>query len=152
MEVQGQLQAQHAAHKARLARMVKTEDKPVVLQPIEYYWRQMWFGDLIWPKPHSDKRIGPPRIEEIQNAVCEHFGVTKIDLQSQCRVRKIAVPRMIAIYLCRELTPKSFPNIGRMFGDRDHTTALHSHRTIAKKIPQDEVLAANVATLRARLA
>lgn len=71
-----------------------------------------------------------PRIEQIQTAVCQHYKVTMNDLLSARRTISIVRPRQVAMYLCRELTLRSLPEIGRKFGQRDHTTVLHGTRKI----------------------
>jgi len=67
-------------------------------------------------------------INAIQRAVCKHYGITQIDLQSQRRTQNLVIPRFIAIWLCRRLTRRSLPEIGRKFGDRDHTSIHHATR------------------------
>jgi hypothetical protein len=77
-------------------------------------------------------------ISEIIAAVCGFYKISGNDLVSACRQARIVYPRQVAMYLCRELTPKSFPLIGRMFGGRDHTTALHAWRKISELVKTDE--------------
>lgn len=67
-------------------------------------------------------------IRTIQQAVCAHYGVSLLDLQSNRRTRAVVLPRMVAVWLCRRLTPHSMPAIGHHFGGRDHTTILHAAR------------------------
>lgn len=69
-------------------------------------------------------------IEDIQKHVAEHYNIRISDLHSSKRQRVIARPRQIAMYLCKKLTSKSLPEIGRNFGGRDHTTVIHSVRKI----------------------
>lgn len=69
-------------------------------------------------------------ISRIQRAVAEHFGIALIEMTSARRSREVARPRQIAMYLARELTACSYPEIGRRFGNRDHTTVIHAVRTI----------------------
>ncbi len=69
-------------------------------------------------------------IDDIQRAVCAHFRMDRAEMASQRRVRAVARPRQIAMYLAKELTPRSFPEIGRRFGGRDHSTVIHAVRTI----------------------
>ncbi|MCW3835428.1 chromosomal replication initiator protein DnaA [Sphingomonas canadensis] len=69
-------------------------------------------------------------IDEIQNAVSTHFEVKKIDLISERRAVAIARPRQIAMYLAKRLTTRSLPEIGRKFGNRDHSTVIHAVRRI----------------------
>lgn len=69
-------------------------------------------------------------IEEIQRAVCAHYRIDRGEMSSQRRTRCVARPRQVAMYLAKELTPRSFPEIGRRFGGRDHSTVIHAVRTI----------------------
>ena len=69
--------------------------------------------------------------------VARKYDLSTDDLLSSKRSRDIAVPRQIAIYLCRELTELSTTNIGRAFGGRDHTTVLHSCDKIADQVKSD---------------
>lgn len=88
---------------------------------------------------------------QIKLAVCDHFGVTHGDMISARRQKDIIPPRQVAMYLCKALTPSTFPAIGRAFGGRDHTTALHGFRKIERLILTDADLAATVAKIRAEL-
>jgi chromosomal replication initiator protein len=69
-------------------------------------------------------------IEQIQQAVCDAYGVTLVDLRGDKRPQAIVLPRHIAMYLCRELTDLSLPKIGQQFGGRDHTTVMHADKKI----------------------
>lgn len=69
-------------------------------------------------------------IEDIQRAVCAHYRIDKSEMASQRRTRCVARPRQVAMYLAKELTPRSFPEIGRRFGGRDHSTVIHAVKTI----------------------
>ena len=71
-------------------------------------------------------------IEFIQKKVAEYFNIDISDLTSSRRTRSIARPRQIAMYLSKELTTRSYPEIGRMFGGKDHTTIIHAYRRIEK--------------------
>lgn len=70
------------------------------------------------------------KIEDILRVVSRHFGVSKGDLLSQRRHRSVVWPRQIGMYLAKQLTARSLPEIGRRFGNRDHTTVLHAIRKI----------------------
>lgn len=72
----------------------------------------------------------PPMVAEIQLATCAYFGLSMHDLLTDCRARELARPRQIGMYLAREMTAQSLPEIGRRFGGRDHTTVLHGVRQI----------------------
>lgn len=80
----------------------------------------------------GQQRIARPKMAEIKAVVARHNGLTVADLESACRKRTMAWPRQIAAYLCREMTQCSYTEIGRAFGDRDHTTILFSFRKIAR--------------------
>ena len=80
------------------------------------------------------------RIEDIQRIVARHYNVSKQELVSNRRTRVIVKPRQIAMYLSKTLTPRSFPEIGRRFGGRDHTTVLHAVRKIEDLIAKDTKL------------
>lgn len=69
-------------------------------------------------------------IEEIQRSVCAHFNIKMTDMSSARRARAVARPRQIAMYLAKMLTSRSLPEIGRKFGNRDHTTVMHAVRKI----------------------
>ena len=74
------------------------------------------------------------KIEDILRIVSRHYGVSKGDLLSQRRHRSVVWPRQIGMYLAKQLTQRSLPEIGRRFGDRDHTTVLHAIRKIEGQI------------------
>src|SRR5690606_9238095 len=69
-------------------------------------------------------------IEEIQKRVAEHYSIRLADMQSARRARAVARPRQVAMYLAKQLTPRSLPEIGRKFGGRDHTTVMYAIRKI----------------------
>ena len=70
------------------------------------------------------------KIEDILRIISRHFGVSKSDLLSQRRHRSVVWPRQIGMYLAKQITARSLPEIGRRFGNRDHTTVLHAIRKI----------------------
>ncbi len=77
------------------------------------------------------------KIEDILRVVSRHYGVSKGDLLSQRRHRSVVWPRQIGMYLAKQLTARSLPEIGRRFGNRDHTTVLHAIRKIESQINGD---------------
>jgi chromosomal replication initiator protein len=87
----------------------------------------------------------------IQQAVAEHFGLKTSELRSKRRQQAIVFPRQVAMFLCRELTDASLPEIGRHFGGRDHTTVLHSCTKIARMEEVDESVARLLWQLRRAL-
>ncbi len=86
----------------------------------------------------------PPTINAIKRATMQEFSLTKAELESPCKEQAIVYPRQIAMYLCRKLTAKSFPQIGRCFGKRDHTTVLYAVRKIERLLPMDPDMANDV--------
>jgi chromosomal replication initiator protein len=88
------------------------------------------------------------RIEDIQRIVSRHYNVSRQELVSNRRTRVIVKPRQIAMYLAKTLTPRSFPEIGRRFGGRDHTTVLHAVRKIEDLIGKDVKLSHEVELLK----
>ncbi|MEJ8473426.1 chromosomal replication initiator protein DnaA [Roseibium algae] len=88
------------------------------------------------------------KIEDIQQVVCKHYGVSKADLLSPCRSRNLVRPRQIAMFLSKVLTPRSLPEIGKRFGGRDHTTVLHAVRKIEALSKTDNGLGQELALLR----
>lgn len=85
-------------------------------------------------------------IREVQDVVERRFGVSHADLIGECRKRVWAYPRQLAMYLCREYTRKSFPEIARAFSDRDHTTILFGWRKM--NAAADEATVAVLSELR----
>lgn len=93
----------------------------------------------------SDRKL---TIEEIQRKVAEHYNIRLSDMIGPKRVRTIARPRQIAMYLAKQLTPRSLPEIGRRFGGRDHTTIMHGVRKIEELMSTDSQLADDLQMLR----
>ena len=96
----------------------------------------------------NDRRV---TIEEIQKRVAEHFNIKLADMQSPRRARQVARPRQIAMFLAKQLTTRSLPEIGRKFGGRDHTTVMHAIRKIEELMGTDPGIAEDVEQLRRRL-
>lgn len=90
-------------------------------------------------------------IKKIQQVVCEEYNISASCLLSQRRLPHYVEARQVAMYLCKQLTDRSFPEIGRRFGDRDHTTILHGIRKIERLLATDAALRARVDALAARL-
>ena len=72
--------------------------------------------------------------EDIQEVVANRFHIKVSDLKSKRRTKTLVHPRQIAMYLCRELTDASFPEIGRDFGGKDHTTIIHACKQVQKSL------------------
>jgi chromosomal replication initiator protein len=93
----------------------------------------------------SDRKLS---IEEIQRKVAEHYNIRLSDMIGPKRLRTIARPRQVAMYLAKQLTPRSLPEIGRRFGGRDHTTIMHGVRKIEELMATDSQLADDLQLLR----
>lgn len=96
----------------------------------------------------SQRRV---TIDEIQKAVSSHFDVKQLDLVSQRRAVAIARPRQIAMYLAKRLTTRSLPEIGRKFGNRDHSTVIHAVRRIEELRGTDSEIDGAVRSLMRQL-
>ena len=90
-------------------------------------------------------------IEEIQKRVAEHFNIRIADMHSARRSRAVARPRQVAMYLAKQLTTRSLPEIGRKFGGRDHTTVMHAVKKIDELRQGDAGFAEDVELLRRML-
>jgi len=93
----------------------------------------------------NDRKVS---IEEIQRKVAEHYNIRLSDMIGPKRVRTVARPRQIAMYLSKQMTSRSLPEIGRRFGGRDHTTIMHGVRKIEELRGSDRSLAEDIDLLR----
>ena len=96
----------------------------------------------------NDRRV---TIEEIQKRVAEHYNMKLSEMHSARRSRAIARPRQVAMYLSKQLTARSLPEIGRKFGGRDHTTVMHAVRKVDELRQGDSSFAEDVELLRRML-
>ncbi|NDC57022.1 MAG: chromosomal replication initiator protein DnaA, partial [Alphaproteobacteria bacterium] len=87
-------------------------------------------------------------IDEIQRKVAEHYGIKLAEMHSARRARDVARPRQVAMYLAKQLTPRSLPEIGRKFGGRDHTTVIHAVKKIEELLGNDTSLNEDVQVLK----
>jgi len=117
----------------------------LVGRPITLESAQEVLQDLL--RAH-DRRI---TIDEIQRQVAAHFNIRLADMASARRSRAIARPRQIAMYLAKQLTPRSLPEIGRKFGGRDHTTVMHAVKVIEEMRQSDPAFGEDVDLLRRML-
>ncbi len=96
----------------------------------------------------SERKI---TIDDIQRCVTGYYHISHKELISSRRAREVARPRQIAMYLCKQLTTRSLPEIGRKFGKRDHTTVIYAVRRIEDLMSTDAQIARDVECLRRRL-
>jgi len=90
-------------------------------------------------------------IEGIQKTICDYYNIKLGDLKAKRRTKNIAIPRQVAMYLCRKYTETSFPVIGDKFGGRDHSTVIHASKTIEKKIKEDPYMLTTIEKLERNL-
>lgn len=114
-------------------------------RPVTLETTQEVLHDIL--KAH-DRRV---TIEEIQRKVAEHWNMRLTDMSSARRARAVARPRQVAMYLCKQLTSRSLPEIGRKFGNRDHTTVMHAVSRVAELMERDAGFAEDVELLRRML-
>lgn len=91
------------------------------------------------------------RMDDIKRAVYTYYNIAERELISQRRHPSIVLPRQIAMYLCKEMTTQSHPQVGRAFEGRDHTTCLHACRKIAALIDSDPDILAQVDSIKSSL-
>lgn len=96
----------------------------------------------------NDRRV---TIEEIQKKVAEHYNIKFMDMTSARRARVVARPRQVAMYLAKQLTSRSLPEIGRKFGGRDHTTVMHAVKKIEQLRSTDSAFAEDIDLLKRML-
>jgi chromosomal replication initiator protein len=114
-------------------------------RPVTLETTQEVLHDIL--KAH-DRRV---TIEEIQRRVAEHWNIRLTDMSSARRARAVARPRQVAMYLAKQLTSRSLPEIGRKFGNRDHTTVMHAVSRITELMERDVAFAEDVELLRRML-
>jgi chromosomal replication initiator protein len=90
-------------------------------------------------------------IDEIQRAVCEYYRIDRSEMSSKRRARAVVRPRQVAMYLAKVMTPRSYPEIGRKFGGRDHSTVIHAVRLVEGLRSQDSEMDNDVRTLLRQL-
>jgi chromosomal replication initiator protein len=96
-------------------------------------------------------KAGGPSVKRIATAVAKFFGLKPAALSQATRRRQVSLARSIAVYLCRQLTGQSLQAIGQQFGGRDHSTVLHSIRTIEERMESDEELRRAVSSIKQQL-
>jgi chromosomal replication initiator protein len=114
---------------------------PITIEAVEGIIRDLVLG--IEPR-----RI---KVEDILRIVSRHFAVSKADILSDRRHRSVVRPRQIGMYLAKQLTSRSLPEIGRRFGNRDHTTVLHAIRKIDKEMGDNPHLKEEIEELKRQL-
>ena len=90
-------------------------------------------------------------VENIQKTIGDYFNIKLGDLKAKRRTQNIALPRQVAMYLCRKYTEASFPGIGDKFGGRDHSTVIHASKTIERRIKEDPHMQSTIEKLERNL-
>jgi len=102
-------------------------------------------------RPHLSVTERKVTVDMIQKVVAEHYALKQADLISERRARAVARPRQVAMWLAKQITTRSLPDIGRRFGGRDHTTVLHAVRRIEALKAEDAAIARDVDVLLRKL-
>ncbi|MFL5295879.1 MAG: chromosomal replication initiator protein DnaA [Phenylobacterium sp.] len=102
-------------------------------------------------RPHLSCNERKVTVDQIQKTVSEHYNLKQADLISERRARAVARPRQVAMWLAKQITTRSLPDIGRRFGGRDHTTVLHAVRRIEQLKTEDPTIARDVDVLLRKL-
>jgi chromosomal replication initiator protein len=102
-------------------------------------------------RPHLSVTERKVTVDMIQKTVAEHYALKQADLVSERRARAVARPRQVAMWLAKQITTRSLPDIGRRFGGRDHTTVLHAVRRIEQLKAEDPAIARDVDVLLRKL-
>ncbi|HWO41648.1 MAG TPA: chromosomal replication initiator protein DnaA [Candidatus Eisenbacteria bacterium] len=90
-------------------------------------------------------------VESIQKTICDYYNIKLNDLKAKRRTKNVAIPRQVAMYLCRKYTETSFPAIGDKFGGRDHSTVIHAAKAIEKKLREDPLMQTTIEKLEKNL-
>lgn len=142
-------EAEEARKQAKLDRQAKLV-KQVETQIASDQTRDWLFVDERINKPRANKY--PPKfLEHIKQIVAKEFDVTPVDIDSMRRTRDMFIPRHVAWYLCRQVTPRSYPEIGRAFGGRDHSSLIHAFQRMQFRLQSDAWLCQTVVGLQAKL-
>jgi len=156
-----ELQLQHEAHKARMARFgVRPATIPIFRQAeistieavpfhplsMQHYWENMWFGDLIFGGPRTEYFS----IKQVQDAVAKHFGISIQQMRSDCRTYHITRARQIGYYLARECTKFSIEQIALQF-NRDHSSLCHGVKKIKAMVDRGDPIKVDIAKINRTL-
>jgi chromosomal replication initiator protein len=126
----------------RVATFAALKGKPIT---------EAFVREVLGEAAEADRRSAPITVEAVQKVVAQFFSVRIADLKGQRRHKGIARPRMIAMYLSRELTGASFPEIGLRFGGKDHSTVINACKRMSSIQEEDPELRATITQLRAQL-
>lgn len=114
-------------------------------RPIDLEFAQSMLADAVRA---NARRI---TVDEIQKACAAHYKIDAAEMRSKRRARAVARPRQVAMYLAKKMTPRSLPEIGRIFGGRDHSTVIHAVRTIEELRQSNPDIDADIRALQRQL-
>ncbi|MET0248607.1 MAG: chromosomal replication initiator protein DnaA [Sphingobium sp.] len=114
-------------------------------RPIDLDFAQTMLADAVRA---SARRV---TVDEIQRACAAHYKIDAAEMRSKRRARAVARPRQVAMYLAKKLTPRSLPEIGRVFGGRDHSTVIHAVKTIEAMRLDNPEMDADIRALQKQL-
>ncbi|WP_022684394.1 chromosomal replication initiator protein DnaA [Sphingobium bisphenolivorans] len=114
-------------------------------RPIDLEFAQSMLADTVRA---NARRI---TVDEIQKACAAHYKIDAAEMRSKRRARAVARPRQVAMYLAKKMTPRSLPEIGRIFGGRDHSTVIHAVRTIEELRQTNPDIDADIRALQRQL-
>ena len=95
--------------------------------------------------------VAKNKIDQVQQLVASNYNITVEDLKSKKRMASIAVPRQIAMYICRTILEESLPKIGIEFGGKDHTTVMHSVEKIKNEMKKNPILEMEIQKIIAQI-
>lgn len=150
-----ELDARHRAIQARFRAIVEPKPAPSRMRTYLVKAANLPSGPAEAPPPLRPARLpwGSPRsLLVIVKAVSDHYGVDVAEVVSKRRQERVVKPRQIAMMLCKQMTPHSYPSIGRAFGGKDHTTVIHAVRKYERLIRDDPALTEEVALIKHALA
>lgn len=128
--------------------VARPSPEPMIPINPEFFYPKMWFWDLVTmpkrPAPNSY-----PSLQKIIHVVALQYEVTVEEIHSARRDMKLVTPRQVIMYLCREMTMMTFPQIGRKIGNRDHTTIIHGYKKIKQVMEISPELRAVISELKA---
>jgi hypothetical protein len=123
-----------------------------VTAPKPVFIYRMWFDDLVDDAMRAIRPSRAIQVKDIQAVCAGHYRVKRADITGPRRTANMVRPRQVAMCLSKTMIGKSLPEIGRLFGGRDHTTALHAVRKISALAERDPALAAEIDKIKASIA
>lgn len=134
-------------------RTAEAPSRPFKVLPTRHVLTEAEIHALVWPSIPIElpSSFPGPKISLIQEIVARHYHVRPSDICSSRRTADVVRPRQVAMYLAKTLTLRSLPEIGRRFGGRDHTTAIHAIKKISGMIETDATFAAEIEGLQTEI-